>query len=144
MDIDGKKIECIIADGILSKVVKKRGNVFRVINHGETSISYLIKNDDIFAHGASLKDAKESLKYKISSRDVSAFEKYTLDDELDLITLIRAYRAITGACELGTRYFCEKHKLPEKMTVREAVELTEGQYNHELFKKFFEGRKNGN
>ena len=138
MDIDGERVEHIIADGILSKVVKKKGNVYHVINHGSDKETFLIKDGEIFSHGATLKEAKDSLQYKIANRDTTEFEKYKLDDELDLTTLIRAYRAITGACEGGTRYFCENTKLPKKMTVRKAIELTQGQYNHELFRKFFE------
>ena len=51
------------------------------------------------------------------------------------------YRAITGACEAGTRYFCENNKLPKKCTIRKAIELTQGQYGNESFRKFFEGNK---
>ena len=139
MEIDGKRVEYIIADGILSKVVKKKGNVYHVINHDSDKETFLIKDGEIYSHGDTLKQARESLKYKIADRDTTEFKKYKLDDELDLTTLIRAYRAITGACEAGTRYFCENNTLPEKMTVKKAIELTQGQYNQEAFRKFFEG-----
>ena len=138
MDIDCKRVEHIIADGILSKVVKKKGNVYHVINHGQEKETFLIKDGEIYSHGDTLEQARESLKYKIADRDTTEFEKYKLDDKLDLTTLIRAYRVITGACEAGTRYFCENNTLPEKMTVAKAIELTQGQYNHDLFRKFFE------
>ena len=52
--------------------------------------------------------------------------------------MIRMYRAITGACEAGTKYFCENNKLPQKCTIRKAIELTQGQYGNESFRKFFE------
>ena len=141
IDIDGQRVEHIIADGILSKVVKKRGNVYHVINHGSNDVTYLIKAGDIYSHGNTLKEARESLKYKISNRDTSEFENYKFDDELDQTTLIRMYRAITGACETGTRYFCENNKLPKKCTIRKAIELTKGQYNWEQFKEFFDDKE---
>ena len=138
MDIDGERVEYIIADRILSKVVKKKGNVYHVINHDSDRETFLIKDGEIYSHGDTLEEARESLKYKIASRDTTEFKKYKLDDEVDLTTLIRAYRAITGACEAGARHFCENNTLPEKMTVKKAIEITHGQYNHELFRKFFE------
>ena len=137
MDIDGQRIEHIIADGILSKVIKKKGNIYHVQNHGTDKTTYLVKDGEIYSHGATLKEAKKSLKYKISSRDTSEFKKYKLNDKLDQKTLIRAYRAITGACEAGTRYFCENNILPQKCTVKKAIELTKGQYGNERFKEFF-------
>ena len=142
MDIDGQRVEHIIADNILSKVIKKKGNIYHVQNYGSDKITYLVKDGDIYSHGETLKEAKESLKYKISNRDISEFEKYTLDDELDDITIIRMYRAITGACEAGTKYFCENNKLPKKCTIRKAIELTQGQYGNESFRKFFESEVN--
>ena len=142
MDIDCKRVEHIIADDILSKVVKKKGNVYHVINHGQEKETFLIQDGEIYSHGDTLEQARESLKYKIADRDTTEFEKYKLDDEVDLTTLIRAYRAITGACEAGTRYFCENNTLPEKMTIKKAIELTQGQYNHEMFRKFFEVKEN--
>jgi alpha-tubulin suppressor-like RCC1 family protein len=142
MDIDGERVEHIIADGILSKVIKKKGNVYHVINYGQNKETFLIKDGEIYSHGDTLEEARESIKYKIANRDTTEFEKYKLDDEVDLTTLIRAYRAITGACEAGTRYFCGNNTLPEKMTVAKAIELTQGQYNHDLFRKFFEEKEN--
>ena len=141
MDIDGERIEHIIADGILSKVIKKKGNIYHVQNYGSDKITYLVKDGDVYSHGETLKEAKESLKYKISSRDTSEFEKYKLDDELDQKTLIRAYRVITGACEAGTRYFCENNILPEKCTIKKAIELTKGQYGNEKFAEFFKEKE---
>lgn len=50
------------------------------------------------------------------------------------------YRVITGACRQGTESFSGSlgDKLKEKYTIREAIELTQGQYNAERFKEFFE------
>ena len=136
-EVNGERVEHIIADNILSKVIKKKGNVYHVKNHKSKKATYLVKDGDIYSHGDTLEEAKESLQYKVSSRDTSEFERYSLDDELDKVTLIRAYRAITGACEGGTKYFCENTEIPARLTVREAIELTKGQYNSSLFEEFF-------
>ena len=51
------------------------------------------------------------------------------------------YRVITGACEAGTRYFVENNKLPNKLTVKQTIDLTQGQYGNEQFKMFFEEKR---
>jgi len=141
MDINGERVEHIIADGILSKVVKKRGNVYHVINHGEEQVSYLIQDGEIYSHGATLKEAKESLKYKISDRDTTPYEGLTLESTIDLTTAIKMYRTITGACEAGCKYFVEQTLQGGKpeYSVKEVIELTKGQYNHNLLVRFFGG-----
>jgi hypothetical protein len=52
---DGKSH--IIADGILSEIIHKRGDVYTVINHGEKEKSYLIKQGEVYSHGATVKEA---------------------------------------------------------------------------------------
>lgn len=53
-----------IFDGIVSKIVSQKENVFKVINYGETKESYIIKEGEYYAHGKTLKEAKEDLIYK--------------------------------------------------------------------------------
>lgn len=49
------------------------------------------------------------------------------------------YRVITGACRQGTaRFVASLGELKDKYTVREAIEITKGQYNADRFKAFFE------
>ena len=132
----------IIADGILSEVISKKvtkiGTIYRVINYRKTETTYLIEVDGIFSHGDTLKEAKESLKYKISSRDLSAYNNLTLDSVLTQVQAIKLYRAVTGACEQGTRYFVENLKNPpKKLTVKKLIELTKGQYEHGKLMEFF-------
>jgi len=127
----------IIADGVLSEIVKKKGNVYHVINHGESKVSYLVTDGTNWSHGETLKEAKDSLKYKLSNRDTTFCQEWKLDDKIDTDLLIKAYRAITGACESQTKAFCESQKLPKQMTLAEAIKLTEGQYNAQVFAKFF-------
>jgi len=128
------------ADGIIQKLVskKKAGSVqvFEVENFGKPN-SFVIKKGDVFSHGETIELAKESLKYKISSRDTSEFKKWKVTDKRPVNDLIKAYRAITGACEFGTKQFCEQQKLKPKYTIKEIITMTAGQYGHEQFKEFF-------
>ena len=133
----------IIADGILSEIVSKRRNVYKVINHGYTKASYLIEVDGIYSHGETLKEAKESLLYKISNRDKSQYNDYTLNTRLTKEVAIKMYRVITGACESGTRNFVKSlDTIPEKLTVAELIKITKGKFGNDTLEKFIKGDKN--
>ena len=130
--------EHVIADGILSKVVKQKGPIYHVINHGETTLSYLIERDGMFAHGTSMDEAKESIKYKIGERDLSKYDTLTNETELTIDECITMYRVITGACESGVRRFVENSDVKAVYTVSEIIALTKGQYGNNTLVTFME------
>ncbi len=127
------------ADGIISKVIAhkkfKTIEVFEVEQRFEKS--FVVKKGQTFSHGKTIKEAKESLKYKISSRDTSEFKKWNLKTVATQAKMIEAYRVITGACEFGVRDFCQGKKLPSKLSVANVIELTNGKYGNEKFQEFF-------
>ena len=111
--------------------------VKEVIIDGENKKSYLVINGDKAAHGKTIKEAKKDLLYKIANRDTSKYKDWKLTDIKPAEEIIEAYRAITGACFYGTKYFCESIKLPKKATIEEAIKITSGQYGSDKFKEFF-------
>ena len=130
----------IVSDGILSKIVNQKGNIFTVINHGEEKKSYIVKDGDTYAHGKTVKAARDDLTFKLMEKDVSQFENMPLDtvkkpDEWALI-----YRAITGACELGVEYFLKSKQLKKTYTLSEILAETKGSYGHERFKEVVTGK----
>ena len=125
------------ADNILAKVVSVKGRVSRVVLAGKAKVSYLVTDGAAWAHGETLKAAREGLIFKISSRDTTELKKWKLDTKVTLSQAIKAYRAITGACEQGVRSWMENHKVPETMTISQAIELTLGAYGAEQFFAFF-------
>ena len=129
-------------DGILSEVVKKNGNVYHVRNGVNKPITYVVTDgNNHWAHGKTLDDAKQNLRYKMSFRDKSEYEKLNLDSELTFDEAVACYRVITGACKLGTKNYIE-HRLPkphkEKYSIKEMIELTKDEYGGNDFCKFFE------
>ena len=127
-------------DGIFCEVIKKFRCGFK-IKIG-LKVSYIIEVDGVYSHGDTLSEAKESLKYKISNRDTSAYSNLTLSSILTQSEAIKLYRVITGACESGTRHYVESlENPPQKLTVKKLIKITSGQYNHDLLVKFFD--KNG-
>ena len=131
----------IKVDGIFTKIISERGKVMRVQRIARKEIEYLVTDGDgKWAHGATLKEAKDSLIYKITSRDTTKYKSWSLDTEITHAEAIEAYRTITGACSFGTRHFCETilgDKKKDKYTVAEVIELTKGQYGADSFESFF-------
>jgi hypothetical protein len=133
------KIGYYFADGILARLINRKGRVARVIVCGNTAMSYVVDDgSDSYSHGATLDEARKGLLYKLSSRDTAPFKKWNPQTMISLVDAIKAYRAITGACEFGTRRFCEQAgRLPSKLTIADAIKRTRGQYGSEEFAKFF-------
>ena len=122
----------IIADGILSRIVKQRGNVWKVANYGETEESWLIKDGDDCAHGETLEDARNSLVYKRKDRDKSAYEGMTEATEYTFADAVKMYRTVTGACAFGVEQFVKQQtETKDKYSVAEILELTKGQFGHD-------------
>ena len=137
------KMGYLFADRMLAKLISKKkiGKtcIYKIQLAGQTKISYCIEVDGVYSHGDTVEEAKDSLKFKISDRDTSMYNDYTLDTEVTFAEGIQMYRKITGACELGTRHFVN-HILSEKKDkykVKEIIKLTKGQYNHEKLVEFF-------
>ena len=132
----------IKADDIFQQLIERKGNVCHVKSIGSDKITYLVTDGNgKWAHGDTIQEAKADLIYKISNRDKSKYEGWTMQTEISFEEAIEAYRVITGACSAGTRGFVER-VLPEsekrdRYTIAEVVELTKGQYGHETFKEFF-------
>jgi hypothetical protein len=136
-----KKKGLVKIDGILSYLFSRKKLkdliVFKVKIVGKLKFSFIVQREQQFSHGETVKKAIESLRYKLSDRDTNEFKKWKLTTTISLDDAIQAYRAITGACELGVRNFCESIKVPEKLTVKKAIELTDGKYGSDKFAEFF-------
>jgi len=135
----------IRADGILLIKTKRRvvggieiWNVTEPYNENG-DIKYLIYDGENYSHGKTLREAKESLIYKISDRDTSSYEvwKENPDYIIKKDEAIKGYRAITGACERGVRHFVDNMEtVPQELTVPELINLTDGQYGNDKLRKF--------
>lgn len=102
----------------------------------------IVSKGDKFAHGDSIKEAKESLIYKIGTRDKSKFANLKLNDKLTLEEMIECYRVVTGACEFGVKNFIQtalNNKPKKQYSIKEILNLTKNQYGHQTFHDFFKG-----
>ena len=135
---NGKFID---ADDMFAKIIKQKGNVYHIQMDGSGEISYLITNGEgRWAHGDTLEEAKDDLLFKIGNRNKDDYEGLTMDSELSFQDAITCYRVITGACSFGTRDFVENRlgeNRKDKYTVKEIIDLTEGEYGNKVFSEFF-------
>ena len=100
---DGKYI---MADGIFTDVIEKKGNVYKVRRIGKSEVTYLVTDGKYHAHGETLEKAKEDFRFK------KIAEKLKKDPiKADTIINIQYYRIITGACELGVKKWMEQNNI---------------------------------
>lgn len=134
--------EYIKVDGVFSKVISHKGNLYKVCIIGleEEKEQYVVTNGGRkWSYGYTLEKAKRDLIHKISNRNKSRYESLTLDSTLTAEEAIEAYRVITKVCSSETKMFV-KYRLTERKdnyTVAEIINLTKGEYRSEIFKDFF-------
>ncbi len=134
----------LFADGLLAKIVetKRTANVqiHKIQIIGKTKTSICLESDGVFSHGDTIKEARESLLYKVGERDKSAYQKWTLETKITKRQAVESYRIITGACEAGVRHFVESNSskcAKGKYTVKEVITITQGQYGNDCYANFF-------
>jgi hypothetical protein len=129
----------IMVDGIFTEVVSKRGNVWKVKKVNTEKEFYLISDGEKYAHGDTLKEAKEDLIFKIGNRTKEDYKELKLDSVLSIEEGIQCYRVITGACSFGVKDFMQNRMKNKKKeyTISEIIEMTENEYGGNIFKKFF-------
>src|SRR6478736_2487141 len=131
--------EYIFCDSRFSEVVIVKGNIYKLKDVNKNNSYYLVSDGNgKFAHGETIKEAKEDLIYKISNRDKSEFEGIDVNQKHSFEKCIEMYRVITGACATGTRNFIESKEIKRKqLSVIEICTLTKGNYGSSEFAKFF-------
>ncbi len=129
-------------DGIFCEVIRTLKNVLKV--KIGLKFAFIFTKNNISAHGKTVKQAYRDWLFKTSDRDASKYENLKPDEIHELNFWIVAYRTITGACSFGTENYLENNqeKYKEKMTLKEVLEATKGQYRHSTFREFFEGTNN--
>jgi hypothetical protein len=100
----------------------------------------VVERDGVFSHGKTIEQAIKDFRYKIGSRDTKDYE-YLCKEKgaVDTDVFVKAYRAVTGACETGTKMFMERLAgLKDKYTVAEALTLLRAHnaYRVDMFEKF--------
>lgn len=126
----------VFADGILTELVSKKGNVFKTKRLGTGKVVYVVKDGSLYSHGDTLKKAHEDLAFKKMSGDVEQFRGMALTTKKTVAEWAKVYRAITRACEAGTADFISRQgKMKKFYTLKEILAITDGAYGSERFKE---------
>ena len=96
---------------------------------------YVASNKKNNAHGKTIKQAIDELHFKEMSRDVEQYRNMPLNTKKSPKDWALIYRAITGACKLGTDMFMEDRNLKKTYTLKQILEETKGAYGGERFRE---------
>ena len=144
-EINGKKV--YIVDNTQTIFTSVRGNVaqgFIVQNNLQLTPCFIVKENNEFAHGSTLRDAFESLQEKLyeDSTDeerIEAFKKKfpSYDEKYNNGDLFTYHHILTGSCRMGRESFVKDKglSLDGKTSVREFVELTKDAYGGDIIKE---------
>ena len=129
----------IYADGILTHIKGRRKINGYTFYRGRIKGQNVITDGKHYAHCKNIREGIKDLAFKTAKdRGIEQYKSLTLSSELAVDEIITMYRVITGACRAGTEMFVNSlGKLKEKYTIKEAIEITKGQYNSRAFESFF-------
>ena len=130
----------LYADGILTLVQKSKTMNGITYFKGKIPGRNVVYDGKNYAHCADFREGIADLNFKYAKdRGASQYKTLSLDTEFPINELMTMYRIITGACKQGTQSFVDSFgkNRKERYTIREVIELTEGQYGANRFKEFF-------
>ena len=137
-------------DGIPTIISKVHGNLAKghVINADLTTTPcYVVKYDDLFAHGQTVKEAELALEEKIFSRmdvdeKINAFlKKFNLVDKYPAKDFYEWHHKLTGSCEFGRNRFIKDHSIDIEngmYTVQEFINITKNDFGGSIIKQLAE------
>ena len=144
-EINGKEIYMVDDIPTIFKLI--RNNIakgFIVKNDLQLDPCYIVKENNQFAHGYTLKDAYMSLQEKLyddstEEERIEAFKKQfpEYDVKYNNRDLFVYHHVLTGSCRMGRESFMSNKglSLDGKTSVREFVKLTQDAYGGDIIKK---------
>jgi len=134
-------------DGVNTLIRSVRGNIAQgAIVNADLTITpcYIVKQDNVFAHGETLREAMEALRDKLFE-DMPEAER--IDTFLRETDREKAYptqyfydwhHRLTGSCDMGRKQFARNHGVDLEhgvMTLTEFLELTKNAYGGDVIRK---------
>lgn len=145
----GKRVYSI--DGVQTIIESVRGNMAKgYILQSDLTLTpcCVVKENDKFAHGSTLREAYEALQEKLY--DDSTEEERILKFRNHFPDFSKKYPArelfiwhhvLTGSCKAGREAFCRDRGIDidkDEFTIHEFIEMTENSYNGHVIKKLKE------
>ena len=134
--VNGKYIYC---DDMLIHIKRKKKIGEYTFFVGKIKGLNVIFDGENYAHCESFKDGVTDIEFKkAKDRGADQYKNFNLETVVTAEEAKTMYRIITGACKAGTEHFVNGLKdIKKKYTIRELIDITEGQYRSEIFKSFF-------
>ena len=144
-DIHGYKVYMV--DDTPTIIISVRGNVaqgFILQSDLQLEPCFIVKENNKFAHGNTLRDAFASLQEKLyddstEEERIEAFKQKfpSYDKKYDNRDLFAYHHVLTGSCRMGRESFIAGKglSLDGKTTVREFVELTKNAYGGDIIRQ---------
>jgi len=142
------KIKIFNIDGVQTGIKQIKGNVafgFILNNDFTTTKCYTVKQNNLFAHGKTIREAMNALSGKLFNDmpEVERIEKFIeyftdIKKEYPCLEFYEWHHKLTGSCDIGRKSFAENNDInieTDKMTVFEFIKLTENQYGGDTIKK---------
>ena len=146
--LNNQKIYLI--DNLQTIITKVKNNIATgfIVNQDLTlTACYIIKEDNYFSHGSTLKEAFNSLKEKI-------YQNYPLEERIlkfkeQFSDFNKKYKGsdlfiwhniLTGSCKMGRESWIKNHNINinSKFTIYEFIELTKNEYGGENIKQLLD------
>ena len=118
--------------------------VGEIIDLGDftTTPTYIAKVNGYFAHGETLKEAREAAESKWMEdrpleKRIDAFVKAHPHADVQYDDLFSWHHTLTGSCEQGRREWCRQHGLAptDELTVRQFVTMTCNDYGRDAIRQ---------
>ena len=134
-------------------ITSVRGNVAKgFILNGDLTLTpcFVVKGQNCFAHGETLKKAQEALEDKLfANMDIDEkikmfIAKFSLDNEYPAKDFYDWHNKLTGSCEMGRKAFAKDHDIDienDVMTVVEFINLTKNSFGGSVIKQLAEELK---
>ena len=134
-------------DGVPTVITNVKGNIAKgwlLKNDLTLEPCYIAKQDNLFAHGETLREAMEALEKKLfddmpEGERIEAFLDAVKDGQKYPARLFFDWHGrLTGSCQMGRETFVKNHGIDldkDTMTLRRFLELTREDYGGEIIRK---------
>ncbi len=137
-------------DGVQTIITKVKDGIAKgfILNSDLTqSPCYIVKQNNLFAHGETIKDALDALQEKLfedlseDERIEMFWQEFQSDKKYSAALFYEWHHKLTGSCEMGRNSFVRDHSIDldkDTMTVQEFVDLTKNSYGGDTILKLLE------
>ena len=145
--IINKKIYKIDGVNTIFEHINKNVAKGKIVNGDLTTEDcYIVKGNNMFAHGETIKEAQKSLQEKIiSDMDIEErieqfCNKFNNKSKYKGTIFFEWHHILTGSCLQGRENFVRNHNLDleKRYSVKEFIKLTENDYNGAVIKRLKE------